>query len=161
MFTEWPLSQGTSKAAVDQGLDRVYYEGMFTNLKGGLEAAYNQFQQEGRPAATKFILLITDGNPMYDPLVNPSAANNPSVARDEARDWAAKLKNELGVTILVVGVTNNVDRDYMQRNIATEPSFFVHVEQFEFLLDMNMNSLAKLAGACDTTSGKTSHYMLP
>lgn len=98
----------------------------YTNIGSGFDMAINELEgPNARSAATKVIMLLTDGKPNCDEDGNVTG-NNSAGALDWCYDRSdyAKSKN---MTVYTIGVGGDVDIDLMT-NLATSPTHFYYAE---------------------------------
>jgi hypothetical protein len=98
----------------------------YTNIGDGFEAATNELESDrARSAASKVVILLTDGKPNVDENHNVTG-NNSSGALAWVEEGAnyAKSKN---MTVYTIGVGGDVDLDLMS-GLATTPQHFYYAE---------------------------------
>ena len=102
------------------------HDTQITNIGGGMDKAIDELtSQRARSAASKVIILLTDGKPNVDSR-NRSVGNNHPSALDWAQDRADAAK-ELNMTIFTVGVGGDVDEDLLSA-MASSPSNYYYAD---------------------------------
>ena len=137
------LDSYTDAQSVKQAINELEYVGLTTNTPEGLkvtrEQCFNRANGD-RPDVQNLAIFISDGVPW------PFSRRNPAVAE------AQSLKNS-GVSVIAIGVTNVIDRDFLQ-TISSAPrvegqNFFVAAD-FRFLGEIRQ-SVGE--GTCVTVEG--------
>ena len=105
-----PLVTPSNDAEINAGIDEAVAHG---SISEPFEAAALLFANDGRPGATKIVLLVSDG----EQTVDAAPGKNPM---ETAVDAAALLK-QVGVTVFAWGFGDKVSPATLQ-DIATDPN---------------------------------------
>lgn len=128
---KWPSSGETLADILQAVADncRTYQAGHdtpYTNIGAGLNQAITELKSaRARKAASKVIILLTDGKPNVDSR-NNTVGNNAASAISWVEDRAEHAKS-LGFTVYTVGVGGDVD-DELLSEAATSPSHYYYAD---------------------------------
>merc|ERR1719362_788501 len=95
--TEIELSDGISKAAVEEAIEKMEFHNKGTNIGEGIEYATKFTFKHARPGAAKMLIVIADGN----------SSDDTQQGADDARDS--------GIDLVAVGVGDGIHEEEMQK----------------------------------------------
>merc|ERR1719362_1554704 len=95
--TEIELSDGISKAAVEEAIEKMEFHNKGTNIGEGIEYATKFTFKHARPGAAKMLIVIADGK----------SSDDTQQGADDARDS--------GIDLVAVGVGDGIDEEGMQK----------------------------------------------
>ena len=122
-------------ADAEATINKVTTDGAYTDLLTGVQAAAEQLQKNGRPNATKLIVLLSDGKMEPNPSVGSSAANTTKLLEDVL----PALKQE-NIKIHTLCFSDQADKDLLaQIAVGTDA-----VNWFTFNVDKIHESFADL-----------------
>lgn len=99
------------------------YESSTTNIGAGVERAIEELTSErARSAASKMIILLTDGKPNVDSSNRITGNNDPS-AVGWAEDQAQAAKDQ-GMSIFTIGVGGDVNEDLLTEMASKPENYF-------------------------------------
>ncbi len=123
---------GESLATLLQTIPQTLYgfqaghDTSITNIGGGMEKAIEELTSvRARAAASKVIVLLTDGKPNVNSS-NQSVGNNHPSALGWAQDQADEAQ-ELNMTVFTVGVGGDVDEDLLT-DMASKPENYYYAD---------------------------------
>ena len=134
-------------------VDDLSYRGGNTNTTGGLIVAKNQiFSAAGgdRDYADNLLILLSDGEPTR--------------MVEELFPYAAKLRNQHGIRIIGIGVTDAVNEDTFKQ-IVSEPfdgSYFpvTNFDQLQYIIGDLIEEACRTTAPRTTTPSPVSKYIL-
>jgi Mg-chelatase subunit ChlD len=106
-----PLTVMTTPEATNRflkNLDKIDYQGQFTNSPAGVERALYELKKSGRKEARKVIILLTDG------IVDTGDRNQDLEAEKWLKEHLTQESQKLGVRIFGIAFTDNADFRLMQ-----------------------------------------------
>lgn len=113
------LSNQQEKQYFYSSLDKIQYDGYYTNSPGGIERALYEFKHNGRPESRKAIIFITDGI-----VTSSSKAKNKDLIQWLKRDLIRELKL-LNVRIYGIALADTADFALIQMLASrTEGEYF-------------------------------------
>lgn len=132
-YLEFYLNAYTTREALQQRLNTLYYAGGLTNLGAGMDLARTSLfngQNGDRSSARNLAIVITDGVPTVNEALTLT--------------YADQLKQV--AEIITVGVTDRVNEAELIA-IASQPSYYVPVQNFDFLI-FEIDSIISLTCDC-------------
>ena len=141
---EFYLNDYTDSANIIRRINSTHYDGLSTNIAAGFNLTTTQIftQAKGKRQGVPLVaVLITDGRAVLD-----TSQTIPS----------ARIAKNMGIRIIAVGVTSDIDLAELQ-NIASTPADVYNVSDYRFLstvvtkLQENFNGDCVVAAPTTTT----------
>jgi len=86
-----------------QGLDRIDYQGLFTNTPAAVERAIYELKTSGRPESDKVIILLTDG------IVDTGDKNSDIEKEKWLKEDLTRESEKIGIRIFGIAFTDKAD----------------------------------------------------
>lgn len=119
----WRLTQNQDKNVIKNAVNNMTFISSTTATRMALRQTTNQFIADSDPTRKKFIILITDGNPV--PFRNQNPCDNTSQAVALRNDLAA-----LDIKVKIVGIGTNWDPNILQCLVDDPAEDIIFVNNF-------------------------------